>query len=158
WPSIAPHPANNRSMTTSTLQPLGDQHMLRKLSIVAAICVLSAVTVIAQKPDRPEGRDGERPPAGGPPDDERRGPPDDERRGPPPPNPLMEALDKNHDHELSKEEIAGAAEALKTLDKNKDGKLSEDELRPKDGPGGRPGGPPEGELGRGGSRRRGPDG
>jgi EF-hand domain pair/EF hand len=45
-------------------------------------------------------------------------------------NPVMKALDKDGNGELSAAEIAGAAAALKTLDKNKDGKLTEDELRP----------------------------
>ena len=43
-------------------------------------------------------------------------------------NPLMKAIDKDGNGELSAAEIAGAAAALKTLDKNKDGKLSKDEL------------------------------
>ncbi len=55
--------------------------------------------------------------------------------------PLMTALDKNQDGELSTEEIAGAVEALRTLDKNQDGKLSADELRPPAGRGGGLGGP-----------------
>jgi Ca2+-binding EF-hand superfamily protein len=74
-------------------------------------------------------------------------------------NPLMKALDKDGNGELSAAEIAGAAAALKSLDKNKDGKLTEDELRPpmppggfggpggergeRGGPGGMMGGPPD---------------
>lgn len=56
-------------------------------------------------------------------------------------SPLMQALDTNHDGELSAEEIANAPKALKSLDKNGDGKLSAEELRPAGsfGPGG-PGG------------------
>lgn len=54
-------------------------------------------------------------------------------------SPLMQALDTNHDGELSAEEIANAPQALKSLDKNGDGKLSAEELRPA-GPFG-PGGP-----------------
>lgn len=48
-------------------------------------------------------------------------------RGPPP---ILLALDANHDHVISAEEIAHAPAALKTLDKNGDGILSVDELRP----------------------------
>jgi hypothetical protein len=50
--------------------------------------------------------------------------------GGPPPLPLLMALDTNHDGEVSSDEIAGSAAALKTLDRNGDGKLTEDELRP----------------------------
>lgn len=42
--------------------------------------------------------------------------------------PLLEALDKNKDGKLTKEEIDGAVEALKTLDHNSDGKLSQEEI------------------------------
>jgi predicted O-methyltransferase YrrM len=71
----------------------------------------------------------------------------------PPPMPLMEALDANGDGELSAEEIAGAAQALKKLDKNGDGKLSREELRPRfPGPGG-PGGPGGGGMGPPGTGR-----
>jgi Ca2+-binding EF-hand superfamily protein len=45
-------------------------------------------------------------------------------------NPIMQALDKNNDGELSSEEINGAVAALKALDKNKDGKIDREELRP----------------------------
>ena len=62
-----------------------------------------------------------------------------------PPNPLMEALDTNHDGVLSAEEIAAAPTSLKKLDKNSDGQLTEDELRPPP-PGGR-GGLMRGQLG-----------
>ena len=57
----------------------------------------------------------------------------------------MEALDLNHDMEISAKELAQAVESLKKLDLNKDGKLTRDELRPTPPPGqGRrgPGGPP----------------
>lgn len=69
--------------------------------------------------------------------------------------PVMSALDANADGELSAEEIAGAAAALKKLDKDGDGKLSREELRPgfpagfaPGGPAG-PGGPPGGRRGMG---------
>ena len=48
-------------------------------------------------------------------------------------NPLMNALDPNHDHVISADEIQAAATALLKLDKNGDGELSEEEFRP-DGP------------------------
>jgi collagen type III alpha len=66
--------------------------------------------------------------------------------GPPPGgDPLFRALDKDGDGSLSKDEVYGAAEALKTLDKNGDGTLSREEVFPPRpefarGPGG-PGGP-----------------
>ncbi len=46
------------------------------------------------------------------------------------PNPLLEALDKDRNGELSPEEIENAVAAIKTLDKNNDGKLEASELRP----------------------------
>jgi predicted O-methyltransferase YrrM len=64
----------------------------------------------------------------------------------------MTALDANGDGELSAEEIAGAAQALKKLDKDGDGKLSREELRPTDGrfgPGGPGGAGPDGRRGPG---------
>ena len=48
--------------------------------------------------------------------------------GRPPKNPVLEALDQNHDHELSSEEIENATANLKRLDKNSDGVLNEDDL------------------------------
>lgn len=45
-------------------------------------------------------------------------------------SPVIAALDANADGEISAEEIANAAAALKKLDKNNDGKISGDELRP----------------------------
>jgi Ca2+-binding EF-hand superfamily protein len=55
---------------------------------------------------------------------------------------LMRVLDKDGDGVLSKDEIAGAADALKTLDIDGDGRLSGDEIRtmPGRGPDGRDGG------------------
>lgn len=74
--------------------------------------------------------------------------------GPPrglPPMPVLAALDANGDGELSAEEIAQAAAALKKLDRNGDGKVSREEWMPMPGRGG-PGfgagkGPPAGPLG-----------
>ena len=48
----------------------------------------------------------------------------------PPMPPIIAALDKNHDGVISEDEIASAAESLRTLDKNHDGKLTLDELMP----------------------------
>jgi hypothetical protein len=76
------------------------------------------------------------------------------RHGHHPPDPLMLALDANHDGVIDADEIANASAALKTLDKNGDGKLTLDELRPPRPPqdggpqsgGGMPPGPPPGDL------------
>ncbi len=58
------------------------------------------------------------------------------------------ALDTNHDGEISSDEINNAATSLKTLDKNGDGQITEDEVMPnfggRGGPGGGPGGPDRG--------------
>src|ERR1700691_4734156 len=109
--------------------------MLRPRNLFAAvgvICALGAVPALAQPPERPaqggNDRDREGPP---PPDDEggpQQGPPRGGRHGRAP-NPLMDALDTNHDGILSAEEIANAPASLKKLDKNGDGKLTADELR-----------------------------
>jgi predicted O-methyltransferase YrrM len=112
--------------------------MLLVASLVAAISVLS-LGVLAQPPGRgPAG-----PQAG-------RGGPFGPMR-----IPVMTALDADGSGELSAEEIAGAAEALKKLDKDGNGKLSLDELRPqfgdgRGGPGPGPGGPGFGPPGGGG--------
>ncbi len=118
------------------------------LGTIGVICALSAMVVVAQPPERRPQGDNEQGPQGPPPRDDDGGPP----QGPPrrgrqgrPPNPLMEALDTNHDGILSAEEIANAPASLKKLDKNGDGKLTQDELRPARRPAGRRGG------------RRGPD-
>lgn len=51
---------------------------------------------------------------------------------------LLSALDKDHNKELSADEIADAANVLKVLDKNQDGKISEDEVSPQRADGGSP--------------------
>lgn len=61
-----------------------------------------------------------------------------------PPDPVLLALDKNMDGELSEEELRDAAAALNTLDNNKNGELTSDEVLPNFGafgPGRGPGGP-----------------
>ncbi|MEO6753192.1 MAG: EF-hand domain-containing protein [Chthoniobacteraceae bacterium] len=88
----------------------------------------------------PQGGPGGGPGQGGP------GGPGGQRPVPP----IIAALDTNKDGVIDADEIAKAAESLKTLDKNGDGKLTEDEYRPK--PLGGPGGPggkggPEGKGG-----------
>jgi Ca2+-binding EF-hand superfamily protein len=59
-----------------------------------------------------------------------------EGRGFPRQDPIMAALDMNHDGVVSASEIANAAASLKTLDRNSDGQLTEDEYRPNFGRGG----------------------
>ena len=46
-----------------------------------------------------------------------------------PQNPIIAALDANHDGEIDSTEISNAAAALKKLDSNSDGKISKAELR-----------------------------
>jgi Ca2+-binding EF-hand superfamily protein len=144
-----------------------------------------------REPDRPPGERRERPEGGRPegerPEAGRRGaegrPPGGQGFGGPQdgrgfrgmfPNPLLAAIDKNGDGELSEEEIDGAIIALKTLDRNRDRRLDASELRPNmegmpgqfgrggmpggggffQGPGGFPQGEPGG--GRGGNNQGGP--
>jgi len=118
---------------------------MKKFLLASAVLALlgasATMTVLAQPP-----RD-ERPPEGDRPD----GPPPEGRRGergpggsgepgrPPMPNPLVAALDKNGDHEISAEELAAATASLLTLDENSDGKLTDDEMRPPRPEGGGPG-------------------
>ena len=121
--------------------------LLLASSILAVLAASVTMNAIAQPPegDRPDG-----------PPPQRDGGPDGD--GPHrPPHPVMDALDKNGDREISEEEIANATVALKTLDKNADGKLTDDEIRPprpEGGPGrdGRPDGPPDGGPPRDGDR------
>ena len=95
--------------------------------IIAATCV--ATTSLSGWAQPPEG-----PPPGGPGAPGRAGGPggpgEPGRSGGPPRFPIMEALDADGNREISAEEIAGAAEALKSLDKNNDGKLTRDEFLP----------------------------
>ncbi len=104
---------------------------MRKLGMVVLVPLFLGALLISEGWTQPPGFSGGR---GG-----REG----GMRGAPP-SPLMDALDTDKDGELSAEEIANAATALKTLDKDGNGKLTEDELRPQMG------GPGEGGPGRGG--------
>ncbi len=98
-------------------------------------------------PAGPGGRRGFGP--GGPGDPgggraEMRGPggpggPPGGRAGGPFRSPIVSALDKNGDGELSPAEIKASAQSLKNLDRNGDGKLLGEEIHP---PGPGPGGPP----------------
>ncbi len=69
---------------------------------------------------------------------------------------LLGALDANRDGEISADEIAGAADALKTLDRDKNGKLTSDELQRR--PSGRRGVADDGSRPQGFGQRRGPEG
>lgn len=125
-------------------------------TVLALLGVSVTMSVMAQPPrdERPPG-DGDRP--DGPPPEGRRGDrgPDEPGR-PPMRNPLVAALDKNGDHEISAEELAAATASLLTLDKNGDGKLTDEETRPPRPEGGREGGPRgEGPPGREGGQRDG---
>src|SRR5262245_41692649 len=109
---------------------------MKKLLSVATVLTLGglALAAIAQPPARP----GQREPRGAEGAPGPRGPEGRPEFGPPP-NPLIDVLDSDRDHEISAKEIDASAAALRKLDRNKDGKLSEDELRPAPPPGG-PGG------------------
>ncbi len=113
---------------------------MKRFSFVALglLVIGCGVAAWAQPPGSPgrggQGRGG--PERGGPehggrgadgPRGERHGPADGHPQGS---HPVMEALDANHDHVISAEEIQAAAVALLKLDKNGDGELSEDEFRP----------------------------
>jgi len=113
---------------------------MKKILLASAAMALLGVTVtmnVLAQPPAGEGRPDGPPPRG-------EGGPDDRPR---PPHPVMDALDKDHNGEISEEEINNATAALKSLDKNSDGKLTDDEIRPPR---------PEGGPGRDGERR--PDG
>lgn len=118
---------------------------MKKILLAGAVMALLGVTVtmnVLAQPPAGEGRPDGPPPRG-------EGGPDDRPR---PPHPVMDALDKDRNGEISEEEINNATAALKSLDKNSDGKLTDDEIRPprpEGGPGRdgerRPDGPPRGE-------------
>ena len=115
--------------------------MKRGIYTLGILLVSGATTVMAQPPgERGEGGPGG-PPRGG----------EGGRR----PNPIMEALDADHNGTISADELKNSATALATLDKNEDGSLTEDEFRPQPGPpreGGPEGGGRRGEGGPKGGR------
>ena len=85
---------------------------MRIQNVLSALIVSTAIvtTAFAQPP---RGQDG---------------PPPHGHEGGPPRNPVLEALDQNHDHELSSEEIKNATTSLLKLDKNNDGMLNDADL------------------------------
>jgi hypothetical protein len=93
--------------------------MNMKRSYLFAILFASAVALNAQ--DKPADSEGK-----------------GQRRGGG--NPIIAALDTNHDGEIDASEINNAPAALRKLDKNGDGKLTRDELRPANRNGGGGGG------------------
>jgi hypothetical protein len=113
--------------------------MKKQLLLLALTIGASSSLVIAQ----------DAPPAGGRPPGGEGG----QGGGPGrPKNPIIEALDTNHDGVIDAAELAKAGESLKALDKNGDGKLSEDEFRPKR-PEGQGSGRPPGGGGQGDAQR-----
>jgi hypothetical protein len=91
---------------------------MKKTTIHAWLAILTGSIALAQPPRGPGGPGG--PGGGGP-----NGP-----GGPPPPSALIGALDTNHDHIISAEEIAAAATSLAALDTDGDGAISHEEMRP----------------------------
>lgn len=105
--------------------------MKRTFLIAVGLLIVGCGVAWTQGPDRREGGGPERGGRGdNAPRGDHRSPPHGQPLGH---NPLMNALDPNHDHVISAEEIQAAATALLKLDKNGDGELSEEEFRP-DGP------------------------
>ena len=118
--------------------------MKRRWPIVGTVCGILVVGIVGVAMSQPpEGRNGppRRPENGG----DHHHPPHDQ---------LREALDTDHDHQLSAEEIKNATAAILSLDTNNDGMLTDDEFRPPMPPGGPEGRGPEGR----GPEGRGPEG
>lgn len=98
---------------------------MNKLILPVLVAAMATFSNLNAQTSDPQGE--EPPPTNG----ETGQKPDGEQSGPrPPKHPVMEALDKNHDHVIDEQEIADASEALKSLDKNSDGKLTQEEIRP----------------------------
>jgi hypothetical protein len=89
---------------------------MKRIYVIAAAALLSSTLTFAQ--DKPADGKGQRRGGG---------------------NPIIAALDANHDGEIDANEIANAPAALRKLDKNGDGKLTRDELRPARAEGGKKG-------------------
>ena len=103
--------------------------MKRMTGILSVVFAAGLATASAQPPG---GRGGPRGPGRGP-------------------MPIIEALDADHDHIISAEEIKNATALLLSLDKNNDGMLKENEFagdRGEPGPGRGPDGPGDGRSGR----------
>ena len=108
--------------------------IMKTIFLIPAVLLVVATSLVQAQP------------TGGPPGDggPGQGGPNGGRRRPPP-DPVLIALDANHDGVLSADEIANASKSLLALDKNGDGQLTQDELRPPrpaDAPDGPP--PPDG--------------
>ena len=108
-------------------------------------------------PSRPSTRPGEGRPSTRPGENGRGQGGFSGRGGFRPPNPIMEAIDKNKDGALTADELKNASKALAALDKNKDGKIDQEEMRPQfdRGQGGREGFSRPGQGGQGGREQGG---
>lgn len=114
-----------------------------KKSIFAGVAVAFVAVAVMVMPAQAQ------PPQGGPPGGGEHGPggahgPGGEHGPGGGGHPIIIALDADHNHELSADEISNASKVLKALDKNGDGKLNEEDLGRMGPPGG---GPPGGGLG-----------
>lgn len=91
--------------------------LLAAVAVLAGYCTLDAQSTQSPDPD-PSPTPGE------------SGQEMDGGHPRPPKNPFMEALDKNHDHVVDKDEMKEASESLLSMDKNGDGELSGEEIHP----------------------------
>jgi len=90
---------------------------MKRMTWALGILVAAGMaTAVAQPPGGPGGRGG---PGGGP--------------GGMRPPAVIEALDADHDHVISADELKNATASLLTLDKNNDGKLTVNEFGPQAG-------------------------
>ena len=96
---------------------------LIQAAVVIALCALVTSPAIAQRSQGSGGSSGQR--SGG----RSGGPPRGGPGGGGPGQAVMRALDADHDHEISAEEIANAVVALRQMDANGDGKLTEADER-----------------------------
>lgn len=80
---------------------------MKRIYLIAAAVLMTSTVLNAQ--DKPAEGEGQRRGGG---------------------NPIIAALDTNHDGEIDANEINNAPAALRKLDKNGDGKLTREELRP----------------------------
>lgn len=97
---------------------------MNKTPLFALVAVLTSLCFLEAQTTQSSGEEPPPPP---------RGSSDQEPAGDhplPPRNPLVEVLDKNHDHILDKAEIEAAPESLRALDRDGDGQLSGEEIRP----------------------------